>query len=107
MSDAESEQIQSSSEEERIEAVKPQIGRVAVSSTDLPEHLFTASSEALSEDQQERLIELLQRYESLFAANDTDLGHLSVVTHKINTGAARPVRQPMRRTLSWQYQYCV
>lgn len=60
--------------------------------------MFTASSKAFSVDQQKRLIELLLRYESLLAANDTDLSHLSVVTHKIDTGAARPVRQPVRST---------
>ncbi|XP_024118778.1 uncharacterized protein LOC112140100, partial [Oryzias melastigma] len=72
------------------------VGRV-VTSSDLPEHLHAlagAVSETLSEEQQQRFIQLLLTYQSLFAKNDSDLGYLSAVTHKIDTGSAKPVRQP-------------
>ncbi|XP_038154197.1 uncharacterized protein LOC119791901 [Cyprinodon tularosa] len=80
----------------------PKIGRVVTAkATDLPEHvqtLYTASGETLSEEQQEKLIVLLLNYQSLFAVSDTDLGYFSAVSHQIDTGTARPVRQPARRT---------
>lgn len=101
MCDSESDQLGSTSEDESSENTKPMVGRVTENAIDLPEHLqalYTSSSEALSEEQQAALIELLQKYKTLFAASDTDLGHLSAVTHKIDTGTARPLRQPVRRT---------
>ncbi len=75
--------------------------RRLTTATDIPEHLqalYAASSEALSEVQQQRLIELLISYRLLFAVSDLYLGLLTAVTHRINTGAAGPVRQPVRRT---------
>ncbi len=75
--------------------------RRLTTATDIPEHLqalYAASSEALSEVQQQRLIELLISYRLLFAVSDLDLGLLTAVTHRINTGAAGLVRQPVRRT---------
>ncbi len=67
----------------------------------LPEHLknvYMSSTETLSEDQQEKLIELLLKYKSLCAASNTDPGYLSAVTHKVNTGTTRPVHQPVQQT---------
>uniref|UniRef100_A0AAV2LHK1 Gypsy retrotransposon integrase-like protein 1 n=1 Tax=Knipowitschia caucasica TaxID=637954 RepID=A0AAV2LHK1_KNICA len=76
------------------------VGRIATA-FDIPEHLHglvAATSEALNEEQQQRFIQLLLTYQSVFAKNDSDLGYMSVVTHKIDTGLSRPVRQPVRRT---------
>lgn len=76
------------------------VGRVAVIS-DLPEHLHglvAAASETLDDQQQQRFIQLLSTYQALFAKDDTDLGYMSAVTHKIDIGSAKPVRQPVRRT---------
>ncbi|XP_036000896.1 uncharacterized protein LOC118565187 [Fundulus heteroclitus] len=76
------------------------VGRVATIS-DIPEHLqglVVATSEALTEGQQQRFIQLLLSYQSIFAKSETDLGYMSAVTHKIDTGSAKPVRQPVRRT---------
>ncbi len=75
------------------------VGRVATIS-DLPDHLrglVAATSETLSEEQQQRIIQLLLTYQSVFAKSDYVLGYLSAVTHKIDTGPAKPVRQPLRR----------
>ncbi|XP_057691272.1 uncharacterized protein LOC130915330 [Corythoichthys intestinalis] len=76
------------------------VGRVATI-PEIPRHLqnlVAATSEALSEDQQQRFTQILLTYQSIFAKNDSELGYLSAVTHKIDTGLARPVRQPVRRT---------
>ncbi|KAL6491500.1 hypothetical protein MHYP_G00018450 [Metynnis hypsauchen] len=94
------EQMPSSIENHRNGLHQPEVRRLEFA-TDLPKHLhalFAASSEILSETQQQRLIMLLLKYKTLFATSDTDLGYLSAATHKINTGTARPVRQAVRRT---------
>lgn len=90
-----------------VEAESKRVGRIATIS-DLPDHLrglVDATSEGLSEEQHQRFLHLLLNYEALFAKSDSDLGYLSAVTHKINTGTAKPVHQPVRRTpLSFQSQ---
>lgn len=65
---------------------------------DLPEHLrqlFTSASEMLTEHQQEMLIALLSEHQEVFAATDDDLGKFSALQHSIDTGMAKPVRQPV------------
>ena len=42
--------------------------------------------------------ELLNKHEIIFAKNKMDLGNCSLLKHKIDTGFASPIRQPMRRT---------
>ena len=67
----------------------------------LPEHLqemFHKSSINLSEEQQNRFRELLEKHSSVFASSDLDLGEFSAVEHTIETGAAVPIKQKMRRT---------
>lgn len=90
------------------ETAGPMIGWMVRNAVDLPEHLkklYTSSSEALSWHQQEKLGELLLKYISLFAAIHSDCGDLSEVIHKIDTGAARPIQQPVRPTpLAFQGQ---
>ncbi|KAL7883159.1 hypothetical protein SRHO_G00008170 [Serrasalmus rhombeus] len=74
---------------------------MTISALDLPEYLkelYTASSEALTETQQKKLINLLIEHQSVFAATNDDLGTFSAVKHRIDTGHAKPVRQPVRRT---------
>ena len=51
----------------------------------------------VSENDKEKLAGLLAEYSDIFATSDLDLGTATVVQHKINTGAQRPVRQPLRR----------
>lgn len=62
MCDSESDQLGNTSEEEISDNARPVVGRVIGNAIDLPEHLqalHTSSSEALSEEQQAALIELL------------------------------------------------
>lgn len=39
----------------------------------------------------------LLQYTSLFAKSNNDLGKTNIVKHKIDTGDARPIKQPVRR----------
>lgn len=76
------------------------MGRLATLS-DLPKRLrglVGATSEVLTEEQHQCFLQLLLTYQTLFAKSDTELGYMSAITHKINTGTAKPVRQPVRRT---------
>lgn len=68
----------------------------------LPDHLHkifadTVESENLSEFWQTKLCMLLRRHAELFAVDDGDLGRTDLVLHDIDTGDARPIRQPPRR----------
>ena len=45
-----------------------------------------------------RLDALLEDYSDIFSKHDFDLGCFSGVEHRIHTGEATPIRQPMRRT---------
>ena len=67
----------------------------------LPEHfqqMFHKSSNNLCGEQQNRFRELLEKHSSVFASSDLDLGEFSAVEHAIETGAAVPIKQKMRRT---------
>jgi len=40
----------------------------------------------------------LTKYASVFSETDVDIGRTGVVRHRINTGNAHPIKQPLRRT---------
>lgn len=86
---------------EESESVPPlRVGRIATIS-DLPDHLqglVGATSETLMEEQHQHFLQLLLTCQTLFAKSDSDLGYMSAITHKIDTGTSKPVRQPVRRT---------
>ena len=44
-----------------------------------------------------RLKELMMRYDQIFSKSETDLGLTNILTHRIDTGTSRPVRQPLRK----------
>ena len=62
------------------------------------QEMFHKSSINLSGEQQNRFRELLEKHSSVFASSDLDLGEFSAVQHTIETGAAVPIKQKMRRT---------
>jgi transposase InsO family protein len=73
-----------------------------VDANELPEHLKalykdTCEREQLTETARTDLRLLLVKYADLFAKSDTDFGKTHLVEHDINTGDARPIRQPPRR----------
>jgi len=52
---------------------------------------------SISEEIKERLRELLKKYESTISLHELDLGWTDLVTHTIDTGDAKPIRQQLRR----------
>ena len=67
----------------------------------VPQHLeglYRVFIDGLDNEQTSKLRVLLTRYADVFASNDTDLGCFPGIKHKIDTGNAKPIRQPMRRT---------
>jgi len=53
--------------------------------------------ETVPDEFKARLRQLLMRYSSVFSKDELDLGFTDLVTHRIDTGDARPVRQQLRR----------
>ncbi|CAC5415143.1 unnamed protein product [Mytilus coruscus] len=60
--------------------------------------LLNRTSDKLSRSEKQKVKSLVQEYESLFAETDSDLGKTSLVKHEIETGNARPFKEPPRRT---------
>jgi len=46
---------------------------------------------------QKQLADILWSYEDVFSQSDTDFRHTTIVSHSIDTGDARPIRQRLRR----------
>jgi hypothetical protein len=68
----------------------------------LPEHLQTLYDKVVDEARlstaaAEGFGNLLLRHQNVFAKDDNDLGRTDLVLHDIQTGDARPIRQPPRR----------
>ena len=59
--------------------------------------LYSRCSNDLTSNQRDELANLLEKHEAVFANSSTDYGRTSVIEHTIDTGDARPVRQPPRR----------
>ena len=66
----------------------------------VPHHLINLYNEAAAgrtTGEQEEILHLLQKYSHAFSVNDYDLGLTHLVEHTIDTGDAKPVKQPPRR----------
>ena len=82
-----------------------QVDRSTVSARDVgtlseaspSEMLLADLPEEVPIDTRTQLEKLLLEYQDVFSVSEGDLGRTSVSTHKIDTGDARPVRQPLRR----------
>ena len=59
--------------------------------------LYDDSCEKLSSDEAATLKKLFSRHLSVFAKDSEDLGYCTLVQHTIDTGSARPIKQPPRR----------
>ena len=82
--------------------VKEEGGEVtsAMEPDSVPEHLldlFERSSHQLDSEECSQIAQLLTEFADVFAVSSDDLGHTSLVSHKINTGPSQPIRQPARR----------
>ena len=53
--------------------------------------------EELTETQQEALSSILYQFTDVFSTGKSDLGRTSELMHKIDTGDAKPIKQPLRR----------
>ena len=60
--------------------------------------LYHRSSVSLSAHESEQLAKLIEFHRGAFASSATDLGQTAVVTHTIDTGDAKPIKQQPRRT---------
>ena len=68
--------------------------------SNMPTHMskmFESSCENLTEEQAIIFGNLLIDFQNIFAKDDTDLGCFVGVEHHIDTGDAKPIKQPMRR----------
>ena len=66
----------------------------------IPVHLqdlWQRSITHLDTEERTQLAELLTSYQDVFSKSPEDLGRTNRVQHKINTGTALPIRQPLRR----------
>jgi hypothetical protein len=61
------------------------------------EDVITAAKPHLTNGEFQEFKELLTEYEDIFARDDEDYGRTNEVYHCIDTGDARPIRQPPRR----------
>ena len=94
-------QIQSDKDNSFIREQKEQTRRtVKTESQTIPDHLtdlYGKSSEGLTQDEKQKLLDLLLKYQESFSKNEWDLGLTNLTEHPINTGNAAPVKQPPRR----------
>lgn len=51
----------------------------------------------IPETDRDRLVGLISEYSDVFSQDQYDLGRTSIVEHSIDTGTARPIKQPPRR----------
>ena len=70
--------------------------------SDVPEHLrilflTTVENNDLPSDVVHDFKQFLQEHQNTFAKSSDDLGFCSLVEHDIDTGDAKPIRQPPRR----------
>ena len=56
------------------------------------------STSELAEPQRREVADLLHRYEGVFSLPEKDLGRANSVTHHIDTGTTKPIKQQARRT---------
>ncbi|KAK3743858.1 hypothetical protein QZH41_005256 [Actinostola sp. cb2023] len=66
----------------------------------VPDHLkdlLERSSRHLDGEEQEQLRSLLTEYADVFTSSSSDLGRTNLAKHTIDTGDAKPIRQPARR----------
>lgn len=66
----------------------------------LPDHLeqiIDKVHESISVEEKQKLANFLKEYQSSFSCSSSDMGKTDLVKHSINTGNARPIKQPPRR----------
>ena len=84
--------------EPKLESLSPEKEKLLFEKIDL-----SGANEWSSEDQ-EKVKELFKEYGQLFALDDLDLGHTSIVKHKIELNDYRPFKDRYRRIPPHQYE---
>ena len=87
------------------EGTQPPISNITVRKTqvanpEVPSHLTTLYNETtkeLSDNQKQRVAQLLHRFKDSFSRDEWDLGLTHLTSHAIKTEGAEPVKQPPRR----------
>ena len=59
--------------------------------------LFQKSTEECSPEESQIMAELFQKFSNTFSKDEIDLGRTTLVEHHIDTGDAKPIKQPPRR----------
>ena len=59
--------------------------------------LYQKTVEGMNKGQQRQVAKLLNKYSNVFSETDDDIGRTGVLKHRIPTGEAKPIRQPLRR----------
>lgn len=71
-----------------------------VKCTLVPDHLtdlYERTVIGMDGEQWKQVANLLNKYASVFSENDDDIGRTGILKHKIPTGNASPIKQPLRR----------
>ena len=58
--------------------------------------LYKKTVEGMNKGQQKQVARLLNKDSAVFSVYDDDIGRTSVLKHRIPTGEAQPIRQPLR-----------
>ena len=73
----------------------------------LPEHLQTMMQnrdQSITKNQKNRIAQLILEYKDIFVEPEGKLGSTSVIRHRIDTGDAAPIKQPLRRVPYKQHE---
>ena len=68
----------------------------------LPKHLtklYKGSAEGKTEDEKRVIHLLLLKHQGVFSLNENDLGRRNLAEHTIDTGDAKPIKQPLHYLL--------
>ena len=84
-----------------VESIQPVIKKQEIPcSSEVPSHLqdlYERTAQGLTQEQCKEIAKLLTKYQASFSKSDSDLGRTGIIKHKIPTGDARPIKQPLRR----------
>ena len=83
-----------------VQVVREAETQKPIPSQNLPKHLtelYERSSAGMSSAQKKQIANLLRKYDNTFSSADSDLGRTGIIKHRIPTGDASPIKQPMRR----------
>jgi len=84
-----------------VRQVGARAGPADVMDADVPLHLrpmFEDATEGRSEEEKVAVAELIKEYQDVFSKTNEDLGLTNICEHAIDTGDAKPIKQPPRRT---------